>query len=169
MKNKVMHDTLSSTEHGKALLGVIEAAGGKQELANALGITLQIVENWVYISKRVSRWGAVQIEEKFEGVTKEQLRPDVADWSAVTGCNGSAFAELKETERGKGLLLVMSRVKNSRKALARMLGLKTSNSVGTWISRGYIPKKQVKAILALPEFSDLTAEMIRPDLHELDY
>lgn len=163
-----MQKNLEGTPQGKAFLGVINAAGGPQALASTIGVSKQVVDNWIYLSKRVSREGALAIEAVFDGVTKEQLRPDVADWDAVTE-NRDLMAELASTPRGRGLLLVLSRVKNSRKALANLLGLSSPSLVKNWIARGYLPKQHVKPLLGMDEFKGLTAEMIRPDLHELDY
>ena len=163
-----MREKLSKTPGGLALLGVIDAAGGPHKLADDIGVKPQTVDNWVYLSERVSREGAIAIERTYEGVTKEQLRPDVTDWDREIR-KRDRVAELQKTPRGQGLLLVLERVKFSRKALCTMLGLSTPSLVKNWIDRGYIPKHHVRRLLELPEFDGLTAEMIRPDLHELDY
>lgn len=163
-----MNEKLGATPEGQALLSVILAAGGPQALADEISVSKQVVDNWIYLSGRTSKDGAMAIESVFSGVTKEQLRPDVADWSSVTGFR-DLMVELEDTPRGRGLLMVLSRVKNSRRALTSMLGLSSPALVKNWMARGYIPKHHVHRILELPEFEGLTAEMIRPDLHELDY
>lgn len=168
MTRTVMREKLSATPEGKVLLGVIDAAGGPHKLAEEIGVKPQTVDNWVYLSMRVSREGAIAIEQAFDGVTKESLRPDVTDWDRESR-KRDIVAELQKTPRGQGLLMVLERVKFSRKALCTMLGLSTPSLVKNWIDRGYIPKHHVRRLVELPEFAGLTAEMIRPDLHELDY
>lgn len=167
MKESVMHEKLGGTPEGRALLGVIEAANGVGGLAEILDVSHQTVTNWVYLLRRVSRQGAIDIERTM-GVNREDLRPDIKDWNAPER-NYNLVDSLGDTPRGKGLLMVLERVKNSRKALSAMLGLSSPRIIQKWISHGYVPKRHVKKLLAMPEFEGLTAEMIRPDLHELEY
>lgn len=163
-----MHQKLGATPEGRALLGVIDAVGGPGELSKLLGVRRQTIDNWAYISKRVSKEGAIAIESALDGITKEQLRPDIANWDSPMS-EKDLLAELAKTARGRGFLLILGRVKSSRKALASILGLSSPHVVQNWIRRGYLPKRHVKPLLAMPEFAGLTAEMVRPDLHEADY
>ena len=165
-----MHEKLSATPEGKALLKVITAAGGQAALAAAIGVRKQSIYNWVYLSpKGVSKAGAIAIEKAFPIVTKEQLRPDVIDWSMGKNQQPDRLKRLESTACGEGLLLVLERACYSCEALAMMLGLSGAGVIGNWIARGYVPKHNLKAILQNPEFEGITAEMIRPDLHEMDY
>lgn len=165
-----MKEKLGATPQGRVFLAVIDAAGGPSELAKALGLTRQGIDNWIYLSGCPSRQGAIAIEEAFDGITKESLRPDVTDWENYKRReSGELLSSLESTDKGMGLLAVLARVKNSKKALATLLGIKSPRMIQNWIVRGYVPKHQVHRILALPEFEGLTAEIIRPDLHKLDY
>lgn len=167
MKKNVMQEKLGKTPEGRELLSLIESAGGQRELAEIIGVPYEDVRNWVYLSGRVSRNGALLIESQL-GVGKELLRPDITDWDKPS--DKSLHDELEKTECGRGLLLVLSRVKNSRRALALMLGMRSGDQITTWMRRsGRVPRNRVKQILALPDFAGLTAEQIRPDLHEKDY
>lgn len=168
MNRTVMQEKLSATPEGKALLKVIKAAGGPKELAAELAVSSQVVDNWIYLSGRVSKSGALAIESAFEGVRKEDLRPDVTNWDLAKGSR-DLMASLESTPRGQGLLLALSKLNNSRKALAGKLGVSRPSLVNNWMARGYLPKRHVQTLLALPEFEGVTAEMIRPDLHEMDY
>lgn len=167
MKKTVMQEKLGKTPEGRELLGLIEAAGSPGQLAEIIGVSRQDVYNWIYLSGRVSRNGALLIESQLD-VRKELLRPDITDWDKPD--EKELTDELAKTECGRGLLLVLERVKNSRRALALLLGMQSGNQVTNWMRRnGRVPRNRVKQILALPDFAGLTAEQIRPDLHEKDY
>ena len=163
MTYSVMNDKLGSTPEGKAFLAAIEKAGGKRALANLIGVDLQSIENWTYLSRRVSKHGAVAIEAALDGFKKEDLRPDVKDWSSYKPPRILDEA-LQSSPRGRGLLLVISKLCGSRKELARRLGC-SDHLINNWMVRGYLPKRHVGALLEMPEFEGVTAEMIRPDLY----
>lgn len=170
MNSLVMREKLAATPEGQAFLKVIDAAGGAAALASLINVKRQTVDNWIYLSGHPSAQGAIAIEAIIEGVTKEDLRPDVTDWDVREAKGkGELIDKLSQTGRGEGLLAVLKRVKNSKRALANLLGLSSPHLIQNWIARGYVPKHHVRRILELPEFDGLTAEIIRPDLHELDY
>lgn len=169
MNPPVMQEKLGSTPQGRALLKVLNSQGGPSELAKLISVSRQTIDNWIYLSGQVSKAGAIAIESSLHGVTKEELRPDITDWSETKARAADLLSTLQETPRGRGLLAMLERVKYSRKAMATLFGLSSPHLVQTWISRGYLPKHHVQAALLMPEFKGLTAEIIRPDLHALDY
>jgi len=60
---------------------LIEWVGSQTRLAHELGVTKQVVNNWV-ARGRISAACAILVEEKTAGLfTKEALRPDVTVWS----------------------------------------------------------------------------------------
>lgn len=170
MSREKMQEKLGKTTEGRALLSAINAFDSCKEMADTIGVSRQTIDNWAYIAGRCSKNGAILIAENVEGVTREELRPDVKDWSAVTDAEPRNLLEdLRKTGRGRGLYKVLKRVKFSRKALASLLGIRSAHMVQNWIVRGYLPKQHVMKVVGLPDFEGLTAEIIRPDLHAADY
>lgn len=165
-QRKKLDDKLDATEAGRSLKLALEKAGGPKGLRDLLSIPKQTVDNWIYIQSRVSRRGAIAIDALNIGVTKEQLRPDVKDWTAAGMPQKCHADEAAKTPRGRALLKLLETTNGSAKAFARLIGVR---SIAMWVERGYVPQRHVDRIIALPEFNGLTRADVRPDLHELDY
>lgn len=164
-----MRENLSGNPGGLALLKAVDYYGSASALASALAFPKQRVDNWIYLLGRPSKQGAAAIEALGIGISKQELRPDVDSWQGVNEPRPDHKANLAKTQRGCGLMLALSRCGNSTKVLAKLAGVSGPQVVQEWIERGYIPKRHVQSLLALPEFAGLTAETLRPDLHPLEY
>ena len=67
-------------EQAAALLKLIKFAGGQSRLARGLGVSRQVVNEWVKRG-RISAMMAIEAEKETNGyVTKGELRPDVENW-----------------------------------------------------------------------------------------
>ena len=63
-----------------ALSDLIGWAGGQSRLATRLGVSEQVITNWVRRG-RISAKAAILAEQKSNGlIKKEQLRPEVKTW-----------------------------------------------------------------------------------------
>ena len=79
--------SLSIQEQQKIALGVLWKCFefNKSKMAQAVGVERQTVYNW-FRRGRISATAAIKLEQHIlvEGViTKEQMRPDVAEWFGV--------------------------------------------------------------------------------------
>lgn len=64
----------------RQLMKVIEWAGSQKTLARFLGVSTQVVSNWVSRG-RISATAAAKLEEKTGGqFQKKDMRPDVKEW-----------------------------------------------------------------------------------------
>lgn len=68
------------TMQRQSLQSLIDWAGGQSSLARLLGVTDQVVSNWV-TRGRISATMAAEAERQSRGLfSRRNLRPDVLDW-----------------------------------------------------------------------------------------
>lgn len=151
-------DRLSESDTGQALLALIDShSGSPAELARALGVTGNVMGQWIRQAK-ASKRGALLAEEKI-GVAKELIRPDVPAhaWTMkMPGpVPGKAFRAKTEDAR---LLVRLAKKYGSAKAVCEAAGIQ-GNQYRNWKSRGRIPSAYIARMVALDSIDKVSLTM----------
>lgn len=139
---------LSESPCGRALLMLIEHAGGAPvDLASKLDASSDQVGQWVRHA-RISRWGAEQAELRM-GIDRHASRPDIpaGEWPKDHPGPKPGKERGKESEDSK-LLGRLAKRYGSVQQFCSATGVSVHN-YHNWKSRGRIPKSQISAMVAL--------------------
>jgi len=141
---------LSKTPQGKALLELLAKYPTKRALAKAIGSSDEYVTRCSRMGK-ISMAGAILIN-KLGVMKKEQLRPDVDDWSV--GQPGLPIGT-KAARSGahQALLRDLAISFGSVKSFCRAAGFSIRN-YHDWLSRDKISNQGLTKILCISELSD---------------
>lgn len=146
---------LSATPEGSALMSLIRRYDSQRIMGEELGISNTLITKWKK-KGRISREGAIFVHGK-TGISKEELRPDIQDWSQPE--SGRKIGA-KPDRSGKDQVIIQQLCEHfgGIDALAEKLDVKR-RLIHTWTDRDVIPNKRIVAILKMDIPDSIRAEL----------